>query len=498
MALRFLAFWAVLGGLMVLWALATPISSAPDEPSHLVKAAAVSLGQLTGDFGSHGTQVVVPQYIAFTHGQTCTAFHDTVTADCIPPVPGDPSALVGSATTAGLYNPVYYALVGWPVHFFHDSSGVFAIRIVSALLVSAFAALSALMISTWRHRVLPLIALGTALTPMVFFLGGVVNPNSLEITATLALFVAVLSIVFEPSNGLLWQRAVIASVAGIVAVNMRGLSPLWVAVAVGAPLLLATREQLRATLKTRALWIAISAVGVGSLFAVGWIIATNSLAPHANGSTSVSAIPYHGESPVVGFFLMLAALGNQLREMVGSFGWLDTLAPLEIYIIWTLFIGGLGLTALLLTSGKTRRFVAALAIAFVVLPALAQAAFITSGGFIWQGRYSLPLLTILIVGAGAVLARKFESAGARITLPLSAGAWIAWTAGQLYTYVATIHRYASGVKGSWIATFSGAKWAPPGGAVLLVILFVLLASVVAAYGIYTARNAVHSSSEPTR
>src|SRR5690606_24712188 len=123
--------WALLAALSSLWSLATPIAASPDEPAHLIKAAAVVRGQWTGPVTDNGNAVRVPMYIAWTHAQTCTAFNDEATAACQTPPPSDPGAETDSATTAGTYNPLYYLLVGWLSLLFDDERGIYAMRIVS-------------------------------------------------------------------------------------------------------------------------------------------------------------------------------------------------------------------------------------------------------------------------------------------------------------------------------------------------------------------------------
>jgi hypothetical protein len=116
--------------------------------------------------------------------------------------------------------------------------------------------------------------------------------------------------------------------------------------------------------------------------------------------------------------------------------------------------------------------------AFLILPAIAQAVFITSGGWIWQGRYSLPLLVILLVGAAAVLSDAFEALEPRTIRLLAGTIAIGWAAGQTYAFAATIHRYAVGASGDWLAMIVDAAWAPPLGIVPSILLFAIAASAV--------------------
>jgi len=473
----FLIAWLLISALSVLWSFATPIAAAPDEPAHMVKAAAVVRGELLGTPGPDGTPVTVPQYIAYTHAQTCTAMNDSVTANCLPAVPGDPDRIVGSATTAGLYNPLYYVMVGWPTLLFDDSSGVYAMRVVSAVIASGFLALAAMLLLTWRRRALPLVAFGAAITPMVLFLNGSVNPNSVEIAATLAAFIAVTTVVMRAPERIPASAAAVAAVSGVVAANMRGLSPLWLAVALLAPFLLAGRPQILAIVRSWRVRISVIVIAAGVGFALAWLLISNSLGSHTDLPDDRPVVPYLGSSPITGFLLMLARTGSQLQEMIGRFGWMDTAAPVEVYAVWTLLIGGLVVGALVLTRGRRLLYAGALAAAFLLLPALAQAAFISGGGFIWQGRYSLPLLVVLLVGCGVALSERFDIAEARTRRILAVGVCTAWAAAQTYVFAATLHRYAVGVDGSWPDAFLAPQWAPPGGMLLLTIAFAATAAL---------------------
>ena len=61
----FAGAWIALALLASAWAIASPISSGPDEPAHLIKAASVVRGELVGPQGSYGNEVTVPKYVAW-------------------------------------------------------------------------------------------------------------------------------------------------------------------------------------------------------------------------------------------------------------------------------------------------------------------------------------------------------------------------------------------------------------------------------------------------
>jgi hypothetical protein len=454
--------WLLLSLLAGAWTLATPIGAAPDEPAHLIKAASVARGEFIGERDRNGALTVqVPQYIAFTHAQTCYAFDEDVTADCMPPVPGDSNQLVDAPTTAGLYNPLYYLLTGWPSLIASDASGIYGMRLASGVLVGFMLALSFALVATWRRPVLPVIGLLTAVTPMVLFLSGTVNPNGLEVAATLTAFVAVLSVVREPDVGSLPLRASVVFVAAAVAANMRGLSLLWLAVAILAPLILLPSAHIMDLARRRAVQFAAGGTLVAVVAAGVWLLSSNSLGNSISADEPVTNAPAVGTSPFIGFVWTMSLTFHYAQGMVGIFGWLDTPAPPFVYFTWAVLAGGLIVLAAILARGRAFAFAGTLLGAVVLLPPILQGIYITEGGVIWQGRYILPLFVCLVVAVAVVLADRFELHGTTLVrlllviLPL-------WGVAQFQSFATALRRYAVGYSEGWIELLDPA-WVPPGG-----------------------------------
>ncbi len=479
----FLVSWALLSAMASVWAVATPLGGSPDEAAHVVKAASVARGQLTGTASASGTVVHVPEFVAYVDDQqTCYAFHPNVTAACsLRPVPGDPARTVHKATTAGLYNPLYYAMVGWPSAVVASQTSIYLMRIVSAVLSSLFLALAFTMLAGWRRRLVPLLGFAVAATPMVFFLDSAVNPNSLEVTATLAAFVGVLSIVLRPDPALLARRSALVAVSAVVAANTRGLSPLWVAIALFAPLLLAGWPTVSRLLRERAIQVAIGVILVGTALAVAWTLLSGSLgAPVAQPGHAIAGSRV-GDSPVIGFVQVFVGTFDYGQGIVGVFGWLDTPAPSAVFFIWSGFIGALVMFSLVLLRGRAFRFALGLILALLFIPPLLQAAYIRGGGIIWQGRYTLPLFVCVMTGAAVLLADRLPELGRRSRVLLVSATAAAWFLGQVLSFVYTLKRYAIGAgSGSWKELLLGPEWAPPGGVPLSVVLGVVVFGVGAA------------------
>lgn len=475
-----LVSWAVLLVGSVLWALATPIGGSPDEPAHLVKAASVVRGEFVGTPTEVGHEVTVPQYIAWSHAWTCYAFNSEVPASCTPPMPGEPDALVTSVTMAGLYNPVYYLLVGWPSLIFHDDSGIYAMRIVSALISTFFVAAAISLIARWRRPVLPLVGVGVIVTPMVMFLIPAVNPNALEVTTTLAVIASMYTLLRERPDSR-WA-VVLVTISAAIGVTARGLSPLWIAIALLAPLLLVPFKEALAFLRRRDVLIGAGVIALATIGSLGWTLASNSLTAGATDPDIQIIYPGAGSSPISGFLYILARTFDYGAQMIGLFAWMDTWAPAFVLFVYAVLIGALLFIAAVVLRGRALLQVLVLAAALVFLPAIIQAAYVTAGGYIWQGRYSLPIYAMLILAATTMLSDRW-------TLPsrttVVRGVWLlvaALAASHLLSFVVVLKRFTVGSAAAWGAFLRDPEWVPPLGTIGLLVAFALLALVAAVLG----------------
>ncbi|WP_368498926.1 DUF2142 domain-containing protein [Herbiconiux sp. A18JL235] len=477
--------WLLLALLGTLWALATPIGGSPDEPAHVVKAGSVVRGELLPErMIASGGVLDVPAALDWEYEQGCFAFYADTPASCAPEFTGDPDQVVESHSSASLYNPVYYWLVGWPSLVLPDTSGIYAMRIVSAVLTSFFVAASIFLIGSWRSRRIPTLAVMAGLTPIAIYLMGTVNPNALEYTGGLALFTAMLSITLQPDPRRLPARLALLTTAAVLVSNTRGISPLWVAALLVVPLLLLTGRELLALLRRPAVIVSIVVIIAGAAVSAWWTLRSNSLGTAPSAGPSV--VPENegvGLSPIEGFFGLIGNFYQQLRQMVGILGWLDTtLHPVVYYISYALF-ALLIVGVVLWVRGRRLVFVIALALVFFFAPPVVQAFYVTQGGFIWQGRYTLVLLMALLVGMAAAMATspRFVSRPAPRVLPVLA--WVGaagWAFATAYAFATTMRRFASGYATDWPAMLEPDAWVPPLGSFTLIALYAL---VTAAFGL---------------
>jgi hypothetical protein len=170
---------------------------------------------------------------------------------------------------------------------------------------------------------------------------------------------------------------------------------------------------------------------------------------------------------------------ERLVQMVGKLGWVDTPVPFAVVAGWALLLGALVVPAL--AGGRLRRSLtlASLMVAVVLLPVVSEAMQQKKFGFIWQGRYSLPLAVgVPLLAAWILASAPPDLRRQRRTLVLVAGAWIGL---QLLTHAASMRRYLAGIGSSTtVAYWQASGWAPPLPALALTALFVATVGGLAA------------------
>ncbi|GAA2004897.1 DUF2142 domain-containing protein [Catenulispora subtropica] len=479
----FAAFFA----LSVAWALASPLTSVPDEPFHMVKAAATVRGQL------HGAPVTwvthngpVTNHVPMTGYRLPTSYADLVNlhecyfADAKVPAscartPGAQSGVAIAGTTAGANNPLYYLAVGWPSLLSDGPLGMYGMRVVSAALCAAMLASAVVTASQWsRRRRYPLAAVLAAATPMVLFLAGSVNPNSLEAGAAILLWAAVLSLMTDPQPELVPRLLARAGLATLALVSVRQLGPAWAMVIVVCAALAGRPGALRAVLRRPQVWLWSAAVGAVGLGCVAWTAKFNVLVLSSGGSDAHPNLTF-----AVAAKHTLGQSLDYLRQMVGFFGWLDVRPPYHLAELW--FVPVLALIAAACAVGKVRD-VAALAllgISVIAIPVLAQGRQAQTLGYIWQGRYLLAVAAGLPLLAAAILAKRSPRRPAlgrlleRLPLAVTASTLLL---GFLMFYT-TLRRYMVGSHGSWVPLHP--VWSPPGSMVLVVVLYLVGAGLAA-------------------
>lgn len=489
----FLGALAVFFILSAAWSLATPLGGSPDDPAHMIKAAATARGEINGVRGyieAAGLQPVryynVPAAYAALNSPSsalqCYAFRPNVPASC-----GhsdfNATGTVSLPTTAGHYNPIYYGAVGWPSLFAPGTTGMYLMRLVSAFLCSLMLAGAVLLAAQWRRPAFPLLGVACAATPMVLFLDGMVTPNAAEASSSVLAWTAALSITMDPRPELLKRRLALLVVGVAVLANARPLGGEWVFAILAVALFVKVRGALTGFLRSRAVWVAGAVAAVFGLIGVGW--------SETHGDNAI--VPYQ---PSYAFgpaaHATLSVTEQYIKGLVGVFGWLDTPSPAVTYYFW------LGVVILIMiiawACGRLREGVAVLAllVGVIAIPILAQGVEAKHVGYIWQGRYLLAFAVGLPILAGMVVARRDVQFPAALQQRIVVVALLLLAFGNFAAYFHAMRRYAVGLGKALIITH--VDWEPPGTWFLLLPLYAV--AVAAFIVLITALSAGRDEADP--
>lgn len=450
--LAFLALCALGGS----WAVASPLMAVPDEPAHTIHAVGVASGQVLGERTEDGgwTEVVVPEYVAETYDLRCYAFNAAVSAECQSPVSSDDTS-TEATTSAGSYDPLYYAIVGWPTLVLDGEVGLYAVRGMSVVLNAALLALAFVALMQLRNRSFAVVGFSVAVTPMVLFLVSGVNPNGMEISSAVMLFAWLTLLRQRADEGVPAHRIALVVVAAVAVANTRSIGILWLLVILVACMVDA--ELWRRLLRSVAFWVGAVVIGAGVAFNVVWTLSTASLEVTVPN-------PGVGTSFPVAFREMMFVTFENVQGYVGLLGWLDTPLPPTTVGLWGAAMLVLVLGGLVFGRGRAQWALAVLALAFVLVPAVVQGYGAMDYGFIWQARYVLALVCPLVVAGGVALdtafPRALDHARARVLVGL---VLVTLALMHVHAVLFNLKRYVVGLTDGWSKMVTAPEWAPPLG-----------------------------------
>ena len=315
----------------------------------------------------------MPKYIADTQSLTCFAFKVIVTADCSPGLNAAERQPTTAGTSAGNYNPLYYLVVGLPSRILSGEPAIYAMRILSGLLCSLFLAATLFATTQFANRRWPVVAAGIAVTPMVLYLCGAINPNALEIVTTSAVFVN-LCLVLENVRDLSRFRfnIIVVGVSAAVLANTRALSLLWLALAVVAALLMVPPRDLLLLLKNKLVLAMTALIAVAAACGLLWLKTSNTLASLL-GTPSTA-------TPEQAFGTMLERTFDIAASYVAQLGWLDTNGPTGVYFWWSCLTGALMVAAVSVKQWRPRLGFIVLFAAAIAIPPILQAQVVSELG----------------------------------------------------------------------------------------------------------------------
>jgi Predicted membrane protein (DUF2142) len=471
------------------WSLASPLFSGPDEPAHVVDAAAVVRGQLLPPLHGALARMRVPAILGNANAMpACYMFRSDIAADCTGRLGGS-TAETTVETPAARYPPLYYAIVGLPTRPFPSEAGVRLMRLISLLLCAGFLAGAVSAATSVRGSRWLVVGVAVAVTPMALFLAGIVNPNSVEIAAAICLWACGLALAGRPARGAVPALAAGASGSACALVLTRALSPLWLG-CIGATLFVVAGWAQGASLFRRLdvrRWAVV--VAVATVVAVAWI----RLAGASHVDTSVVRYP---TSQAAALRASLDSTDWKLRQMVGVFGWLDTSASTLTYYLWFFVVGMLLLTGLAMAGWRVRLTLGVLFVLVVVLPVILELQVVHYLGPIWQGRYTMPIAVGIPLIAAYAVARPVDwgpdrgsapptgaTASSHYPLPVALAPVVIGTLAiaHIVAFLWALRRYTvGGGLHHKLDLFSG-RWQPPLTAAGLCALFVVVVVLYAGW-----------------
>ncbi len=420
---RGIAWWpaaGLIGVLALMWILAVPPSAGPDEPSHLVRSAALVRWQLDDQSGRGLFEL--PPWVGFPD-PVCYAFEPFTPAECASFADRPTGPDVTLQTRAADYQVWGHLLPGVGT-LAPANASPYASRILDAALPVALVA--GALVAAARRGWLRASGVLLALTPMAWFVFAVVNPSGLVVAGGIALAAGLFLGGRDPTTSHRWLMA-----AGWAALTLpRRDGMIWAGVLLSIGLLFVPLG-LRQWWRLLGRWPQIVVVG-STVATLAWAARSDTRA--VAGLFLVPLLPICTEllrrgwtapmmrsrnrrivAVVVALPIVVVALygvmalrpggfdrdllrivvgqtGLHLEEAIGLLGWLDTPVPVSMVLLWLAGIGvlvgvALFVDARLALGAATVTLAAAIVGSWVLEMAQGEAT-----GTYWQGRYYLPLL----------------------------------------------------------------------------------------------------------
>jgi len=469
-----LSLGTFLAAMALMWVLLVPPQAGPDEPDHLVRAAGLARGEITGTDPPHAWAITGYELPAWVDKPrpNCYKFVPAEPASCSTsrPLP-DGEAILG--TRAGGYQ-IWGHLPPAAGTFAPKEVSITVSRILDAVIPVGAVALAAAVAA--RRGWLATSATLFAVTPMAWFIFAVVNPSGLVIAGGLLMWTALVSAGRAPPRLLAWMLAagwammtlprrdglvwaMFGISLGLLVLN-RGFLDTWRSLRLGPQILLA--GSTLATLAwaatsdsndSRALLLAPAIPVCAALGRRAWY------SPWMDSTTR--KIAFSGATVFVGalgtLFVMslrdsgfdrgalrnaILRTGEDLLEAVGHLGWLDTPLPSTLVYAWMITLGVLASAAFV--QDATRLLVGSAAVLLVAIITSWTLTMLQDQPLstYWQGRYYLPLLVGIPVLLGT--ARLDDHAARRVGRFVLAVSLVTTNV----ALAAAVRRWADGIAGT--------------------------------------------------
>ncbi len=434
---------------------ATPQWWAPDEAAQYLRAVTISQGHLVGPhvpidpaglaaLAAGGWQATQERWL----------LHDrrgvVVGARLAPPgelcVDGRPD--VGSceeASYTGDYFPPGYLLPAAAIST-QSTAGdaLWSARAASLVQTLLFIAFAIALIGPGAA----LLGLLLAMPPEVLFIGSVLNPSGVEISASVAFLAGLLRLCRQPGGRERWVWAVTV-LSGVVAIVSWQLGPLFVGcdLVVAAALFRGWKEH-NPILRAGPRFLAAASL---------LLAATAAFLIYGELSGALHSI-ISFRDPGADLSSGLAQLGPTLRGAVGNFGFYDIPLPPAMSNAWLAVAAGLWLMALWVGARRERATLLLAALLALGAPVALYAFAQRNTDFGLQGRYGLPLFALIPIVAGVVIQNNVGSRPAAFVTRFAPLLAVGCALFQVGAWWVNAHHWAGGA-----LIFQHARMVPPGG-----------------------------------
>ena len=420
------------------WAFSIARYGGPDEPAHVIRAAAAAHGDLRGkpvDGLEPGyRQVTVP--IALASGDpACFRHAENTDASCA--VASHATRLIDAATSAGGSPPWYHVVVGAAARLLSNGRRLLAYRMAAMVACAGILGYAVARANRYAGAAWLL----ASLMPSAWFLVGVVGTSGIEIAlVALALTEAVGR--FHGSD----SRASLARVAVPLGICLLLRPAAFVDVAVVALVVAPTMPRPIRRRDVAMLAWPLAIAGVATLAWSRWADLVVSDRRTADSDPLITAVRRSVEG-----------IPLTVHQTVGALGWNEFYAPPAAQLVW---IATLVFAVYWMATHATDRWWhARWAVAALLLPTLVEVVGHRRIGEIWQGRYSIPFAMCGVLIAATCTAPRRSVMRAIV---------IAASAAEVLTLWHTLRRYMVGLDGS--LTLRHAAWQPPLNPWLLLVV----------------------------
>jgi hypothetical protein len=436
------------------WALSSPVGSSPDDDFHLTSIWCATDNEdacIENDVTPPDLSVEVPEQL---FGFRCFAFAPEQSGACSE-LPDDAKA-EGVWFNAGTYPPTFYSAMA-PFVGSDAARSVLVMRMVAvtvAMLVLGLAAWAAPQL-----RDTQLVAWCAVSVPLWLFFFPSTNPTGWGVAGVAAMWPASYALLHAEG----WRQHLVAGVAVVLAAVLAGVRADTAAMAVAILVVV-----LGLWLRRRSQWPAtvIAALVLGFLMAI-FLSSEQSSALTEGLEGSGFLAPAQGGVAVadpdapVGGELLLRNLADLPDLWVGAFGatfglgWFDTVMPSLVWVPVLIAVGGLTLIGLAHLGWRKTALLVVVAGMLVVLPLASLQASEAQVGELFQPRYVLPLVVVLV----GIALSPLEGRLPVLTAPqrwIVTGLLVAASSVALHVQV---RRYATGVDETGINLNDGAEWA---------------------------------------